>query len=131
MSFKVTLTLEGQEMPVLECSYTLEREISFSGQPTTVVKGGTITLEIESSEDYVFFDWIINPYKTKNGSLKFFKRNNSSVVMKELQFEDAYLVYYNERIDTSTEMPMVQTMIISANKLTTKDATHHNKWNES
>ena len=62
---------------------------------------------------------------------KFFKRNNSSVVMKELAFDDAYLVYYNERIDTATEMPMTETLIISAKKMSFKDATHDNRWNES
>ncbi|MCX6270841.1 MAG: type VI secretion system tube protein TssD, partial [Bacteroidetes bacterium] len=69
-----------------------------------------------------------NSYDRKNGALKFMKRDSESAIMKQVDFEEAYLVSFEETFSHDTGMPMVLTITLSARKMKIGDATHENEW---
>lgn len=118
--FKAVLKIEGTEFPVLKCHYVLDRDTDQKGRPATDVRGGKITIQIESSQNTLFYDWIINAFAQKSGEIEFWKRNDPSPA-KVLKFEEAYMVEYGEDFDvvgSNKEQPMVETFTVSARKMT-------------
>ena len=129
--FKAVLKVEGEEFAVLKCSYVLDRDTDQTGRPSTDVRGGKVTVQIESSQNTLFYDWVINPYAQKGGEIEFYKRNDPSP-SKVLKFEEAYMVEYGEDFDvvgSNKEQPMVETFTVSARKLTL-GGTFEKKWPE-
>lgn len=129
--FKATLKIEGKEFNVLKCYYVLDRDTDLSGRPSTDVRGGKVTLTVESSGETVFYDWMINAYAQKDGEIEFYKRNDPTPA-KVLKFAEAYMVEYGEDFDvagSNKDQPMVETFTVSARKLTL-GGTFEKKWPE-
>ncbi len=117
--FKATLKVEGKEYKVLQCNYEVDRDIDQSGRPSTDVRGGTVSLVIESSHDTAFWDWMIDGYAQKNGEVEFYKRNDPSPA-KVLKFEEAYMIRCGEAFDITgpdKEQPMIERLTVSARKI--------------
>ncbi len=127
MSFKARLKIEGTEYRVLHCSFSIQRDIDFSGRPSSDIRGGTVHFELESSEDTSLIAWICSPTQLKAGSIEFYKRD-SDATMKVLEFADAYLVSFTETFDHVGDSPMKMSCVISARELTMNDANIENEW---
>jgi hypothetical protein len=56
MSFKSKLKVGGKELNILNASYDLHQEVDASGRPSSVTRGGTIYLTVESTGDSFFFE---------------------------------------------------------------------------
>lgn len=133
MSFDAKMKVDGTTFRVLRCNYQLERDTSRTGVPTNKLRGGKITVSLESSTSTFFFDWVINQYATKNGEIQFTKRNDPEAPAKVLKFEEAYLVEYGEDFNVSgggeREQPMVETFVLSARDITMDPGgTFKNDW---
>jgi hypothetical protein len=128
MAFKSKFTVDGKEFNVLSCSYHLYQETDVTGRPSSVTRGGKITVTVESTDDTSLFAWMTNSYDRKGGSVKFFKRDSESAIMKQVDFEEAYLVGFEETFTHNTEMPMVLTVTLTAKKMTVGSASHENEW---
>jgi hypothetical protein len=48
--------------------------------------------------------------------------------MKELSFEDGYIIQYNEGLSIVGNTPMTLSFVISARKLKIGNAEHENDW---
>ncbi|GAB3318786.1 hypothetical protein GCM10027299_10710 [Larkinella ripae] len=94
MSFKATLTVEGKSFNVLQCSHFLKQK-SERGKVTSGVRGGSITLIIDSSDEELFGSWATSPTAKKNGEIVFNRIDQQSALQK-LEFEDAYALFYFE-----------------------------------
>ncbi len=128
MSFNATLSIDGgADVRVLHASYALNRDVDSTGRPSSMIRGGTVQIEVESTEDTSLFTWMVDQYSTKNGKITFFKRD-SKTKMKELSWENGYIVQFSESIDSIGENPMTIHFVISAQKITVGDATHENPW---
>lgn len=128
MSFNATVSIDGgAEVRVLHASYALNRDVDSTGRPSSLIRGGTVQIEIESTEDTSLFAWMIDQYSTKNGKITFNKRD-SKTKMKELTWENGYIVTFSESIDSVGENPMTIHFVVSAQKITVGDATHENPW---
>lgn len=128
MSFNATVSIDGgAEVRVLHASYALNRDVDSTGRPSSMIRGGTVQIEIESTEDVSLFAWMVDQYSTKNGKITFFKRD-SKTKMKELSWENGYIVTFSESIDSIGENPMTIHFVVSAQKITIGDATHENPW---
>ncbi|MFN0030960.1 MAG: type VI secretion system tube protein TssD [Flavobacteriales bacterium] len=128
MSFNAMLSIDGgAEVRVLHASYALSRDVDSTGRPSSLVRGGTIQIEVESTEDTSLFAWMVDQYTTKNGKITFYKRD-SKTKMKELSWENGYIVQCSESIDSIGENPMTIHFVVSAQKITVGDATHENPW---
>jgi len=128
MAFKTRLTIGSKEFDVLQCSFSLSRDIDAKGRPSSGVYGGTIQLELESTEDTSIIESMVNnQYKALSGKITF-KRGEEDAKMKELSFEDAYIIQYTEGIVANDNTPMSLSFVLSARKLTLGNAEHINDW---
>jgi hypothetical protein len=128
MSFKARLSIDGKDFNILEANYHLFQETDLTGRPSSVTRGGTIHVTIESTDDTTMADWMINSFDRKKGALKFFKRDSETAIMKQVDFEEAYLVDFNETFSHDTNNPMVLALKISAKKINIGGAAHENEW---
>lgn len=128
MSFKAKLKLGGKEFDVLHCSYTFRRDVDAKGRPASGVYGGTVQVEIESTDDTSVLESMLNNiHKSQKGSVTFQKREEDSK-MKELTFEDAYIIQYSESLDSVGSNPMRINFVLSARTLKIGNAQHQNEW---
>lgn len=128
MSFKATLNFSGKNYDVLHCSYSLYRDVDMKGRPTSGVYGGKIEVEVESNEDTSIIESMVNnQFKPVNGTLTIKKRDEDAK-MKEITFEEAYIVNYSESIHAYSDSPMSLNFQISAKQIKIGNADHENDW---
>ena len=113
MSFKAKFTVDGKDYRVFHCSYSLQQDVDKTGRPSSEVRGGTIQLEVESTEDAGLAAWMMDAFKHKDGKITFFKRD-SEQKMKEVSFKNGYIVNYSETFTNMGDNPMSQHFVISA-----------------
>ncbi len=109
-------------------SYSLHQESDVEGRPSAVTRGGQIRVSVKSLNDgnTELFEWVCDPYTTKGGTIKFEKRDGTP--MKELKFEDAYLVEYEEVYDSIDAGSQIEEFTISAKKIDIGGVYHENSW---
>ncbi|MFD2909846.1 type VI secretion system tube protein TssD [Flavobacterium ardleyense] len=127
MSFKSKLKVGGKELNVLSASYDLNQEVDASGRPSSVTRGGTIFLTVESTGDSFFFEWMTNNFERKDGSIQYVKRDTDAK-LKELVFKEGYLVKYKESFDATGSNPLIETFTISAKEISMGGGEHVNEW---
>lgn len=127
MSFKAKLKVGGNEYNVLNCSYGLSQETDATGRPSSVTRGGMISIEVESTSDTSLSDWMFNNFEMRSGSIVFLKRDTEAT-SKELNFSDAYAVKYNENFDSTGKNPMIERIQISAREISIGNGEHRNEW---
>jgi hypothetical protein len=128
MAIKATLSLDGgEEIRLLHVSFALNRAVDHTGRPSGETRGGTVTMEIESTDDTTVLQWMMDPWMQKNGTVKFSKKDADSK-MKELKFEKAYCIAYAESIDAIGDNPMTVNFTVSSEKLSVGEASFKNPW---
>lgn len=127
MSFKAKLKVAGKEHNVLSCTYDLNQEVDATGRPSSITRGGRITLTIESTGESSFFEWMVNNFERKDGSVVFSKRDTDAK-LKEVEFKEGYLVKYKENFEAANTSPMIETFTISAKEIKVGNGEHVNEW---
>lgn len=128
MSFRAHVEIAGKELDVLFCTFELSRETDAKGSPTSGVYGGRVTMEVESTEDTSLVELMVNSqFKPFDGTVTYKKREEDAK-MKELSFKNAYVVYYKEELNVTSDRAMNIRFTISAEELTLGNATHENRW---
>jgi hypothetical protein len=127
MSFKAKFKAAGKELNVLDAQYKMHQEVDATGRPSSITRGGQITLTVESNQETGLFEWMCNNFERKDGSIVFFKRD-SDATMKELKFKEGYLIGFEERFHASNNNPLSTTFTISAKEITMGNGTHKNEW---
>lgn len=88
MSFKCKLNVAGKERNIVSVDYGMLQETDVTGRPSSVTRGGKITITVESTGDTDLFEWMTNSFERKDGSIIFLKRD-SEATLKELKFKEA------------------------------------------
>ncbi|MBO9592010.1 phage tail protein [Niabella pedocola] len=127
MSFKAQLEVAGKKVNVLDMNYALNQETDATGRPSSITRGGKITLTVESTGETNFFEWMCNNFERKDGKIVFTKRD-SDATMKELNFKEGYLVQYRENFNSTSDNPITETFTISAKEISMGNASHVNQW---
>jgi hypothetical protein len=127
MSFKAKFKAAGKELNVLDAQYSLHQEVDPTGRPSSITRGGQITLTVESNQETDLFEWMCNNFERKDGSVVFIKRD-SDATLKELKFKEGYLIGFEERFHSSNTNPMTTTFSISAKEISMGSGTHVNEW---
>lgn len=127
MAYRAALEVDGSKFRVRHCTYSLHQNIDENGRPSTQVMGGTIQIEVESSDDTALVDWMIDPTGKKSGKIEFSKTDEEGV-LKVVEFEDAFLTSYTENMDAISNVPMTENLVISCKKLTSNGVSHENIW---
>ncbi len=127
MAFKAKLKLNDNEYDVLSCDYSFHRDVDLKGRPESNVYGGEIRFLVESNDDTNIVAQLINQFKPVSGSVTFYK-GIEAATMKELSWENGYIVKYHETFDTAGEEPMKIHFEISAEKIMMGSETINHKW---
>ncbi|ATA90320.1 hypothetical protein CAPN001_14910 [Capnocytophaga stomatis] len=130
MAFSSTLNLGGKEYDILDCKYSLRRDVDSKGRPSSNIYGGRITVRVESTADTTIIEQMVNMYKPFSGSIVF-KKGDEDAKMKELSFENAYIIEFEEGIDTVGTTPMSLCITISAQIIKIGNAEHQENWPKS
>ena len=110
MSFKCKLNVAGKERNIVSVDYGMLQETDVTGRPSSVTRGGKITITVEST-----------------GDTDLFKRD-SEATLKELKFKEAYIVKYKEDFDAAGDNPLTETFTLSAKEIEMGTAKHTNEW---
>ncbi len=129
-SFKADLKIDNELYRILHCSYEITQETDAEGKPASVVRGGIINLDIESSGDTKIAETMVDSTKRISGSIIFYK-DDSNATMKELKFEEAYVVGYKESFNSTGDGPMTEHFKLSAWKITIGEMEFKKDWIES
>ena len=128
MAFRAELKMGGKTHDVLTCTFNMSRDTDAKGRPSSNVYGGRITFEVESTADTSIIEAMVNSqFKPFAGTVTF-KKHDEDAKMKELSFENGYIVHYQEGIDANGENPMVIKFTISAETIKLGNAEHDNRW---
>ena len=127
MAFKANLKFEGKEYDVIQCSYSFHRDVDLKGRPSSNVYGGSIILEVESTEDTTVFTQMVNQFKPSSGTITFNKGHEESK-MKELSWENGYVVKYSESLDVVGREPMSIRFEVSAERIKMENVEIEQKW---
>ena len=128
MSFKAVLEFEGNEYQVLYSKIDMTRHVDGKGAVSSEIKGGRINLKVKSTENTTVIEQAVNSqHKPVSGVIKYYKAD-SEQVMKELKFENAFIVFFSEQLDALAETPMTTEITFSAEKYSVGNATLDNNW---
>lgn len=127
MSFKAIFEVSGKKYNILNVNYSLAQETDPTGRPSAQTRGGRIELTIESTGETDIFEWMTNSFERKDGKIVFLKKDSRST-LKELIFNEGYVVKYKENFNSVGRNPLTETFIISAKSIKIGTAKHVNDW---
>lgn len=127
MAFRATLTLGGKEFDVLDCSYSLNRDVDSKGRPASNIYGGIVKVHVESTEDTTILEQMVTQFKPISGNIVF-KKGDEEAKMKELEFENGYIISFEEDIDVVGSRPMSIKFAVSAQVLKIGGAQFEQNW---
>lgn len=127
MSFKAKFKAGSIEQNVLSCSYSLHQEVDPTGRPSSISRGGQITIEVEGTNSTELFEWMCNSFERKDGSVIFIKRD-SDATLKKLKFKEGYLINFSETFSSTSSNPLNILFTISAKEIQMGSGTHTNEW---
>lgn len=129
MFFEAKFKVKDKEYNVLRAEYGFEQGTDEYGQPTTVVRGGKITITVQATEDVFLSEWVVDPHMRNEATLTYLKRTEAGATAKEITFIDAYCVGYTETFDAKQkDNPTIETITISAKGVNINDVEHRNEW---
>lgn len=127
MAFKATLTMGGKEFDVQKCNYELKRDVDSKGRPSSDIYGGVIDITLESTEDTSIIEAMVNQFKPGSGNVVF-NRGDEESKMKELIWENGYIISFKEGIDVVGKQPMSLSFRVSAQVLKIGEAQIEQSW---
>ncbi len=127
-SFRASLEIGGKEFDVLYSEYVFSRDTDKKGKVSSGVFGGRITVEIESTADTSVIEAMLNSqFKSTEGKVVY-KKTDEDAKMKEIEFKNAYIVYYKEILDVNNDVPMRIRFTLSAEEMSVGNAAIDNRW---
>lgn len=127
MSFRATLKFNQKEYDVLECTYNLKRDVDSKGRPASNIYGGLIKVRIESTDDTQILENMINQFKPVQGSVTF-NKDDEEAKLKELIWENGYVVDFEESINVVGATQMEIRFTISAQIIKMGGAQFEQNW---
>lgn len=129
MSFRANLNFEGEDFDVIKCDYTIERDVDSKGRPSSNLYGGKVHITVESTSKISLFDKMASQFKPNTGTIAF-KKDDEDATLKELKWENGYIIGIEEGMTIVGDTPMLTTITISAQSLSIGDAVFEQNWPE-
>ncbi|MDR1222188.1 MAG: type VI secretion system needle protein Hcp [Tannerella sp.] len=127
MAFRAKLQFEGKDYDVLQCNYSFKRDVDLKGRPSSNVYGGNIFLEVESTDDTKIIAQMVNQFKPNTGTVTF-NRGDEEAKLKDLVWENGYIIEYDESLDVIGREPMKIKFVVSAEKIKVEGAEVDHRW---
>lgn len=121
------MSFGGKDFDVLDCSYNLKRDVDAKGRPASNIYGGQIRVHVESTEDTSILEQMTNQFKPNEGSIVF-KKGDEEAKLKELIWENGYIVEFEENIDVVGSKPMSTSFVVSAQVIKVGGAQFEQNW---
>jgi len=127
MAFNAQVKFDGDSYNILNCNYALHQETDATGRPSSITRGGKVTITVESTGDTKISDWAMDSYQMKSLEVNFEKRDTKATA-KVLKINDAYLVKFQENFDSTGQNPMTITFTVSAREISIGNGDFVNEW---
>lgn len=120
------LTLDNQEMTVLEQELSLHQNVDHKARVNSDVHGGMIHLVVESSHDNKnIYDWAASNNMVKDGEIVI-RSSLTSSPMRKIIFKDAHCTRYRERFMALGEDMTTITFSIAAREIISNGTSFKN-----
>ena len=131
MAFKASFKFsDSREFDVLRWDVKFNRDVDPKGRPASDIYGGTINVEVESTPDTIVLDKMFKQSQPVNGNIVF-KKADEDAKMKELVFENGYVIKYEEALSVANDYPMTIKFTISAQTVKMNEVTFTQDWPEN
>lgn len=129
MAYSSTLDLDGTLYDVLGGDVGFTRSVDVKGRPSSHVMGGQISFSVEITPKTTLVESMLNSQNKpiKKGAMKFTDAGDDSTVMREIDFENAYIVNYSESFSVGGSAYSCS-ITLSAEKITIKSAVLDQRW---
>lgn len=127
MAFRANLKFEGKDYDVLDCNYSFRRDVDLKGRPSSNVYGGNIYISVEATEDTTILAQMVNQFKQCGGTITF-NKGDEDAKMKEVVWENGYVIKYTESLDVVGREPMRIDFVVSAEKVKVEGAEVDQRW---
>ena len=125
--FNATLKFKGKEFDIRYVDYSIERDVDAKGRPASHLYGGLIRIIIESTEDTTILENMVTQFNPHNGTIEY-KKGDEEAVMKELNWEQGYIIKFKETADVEGKKAMVIDFTVSAKILKVGNAVFEQSW---
>jgi hypothetical protein len=129
MSFLAKLEIDAVEYNILDFNIKFKQDLDATSKPTGNTQGGIIKMIIEADQKTDLLSWMLSGDQTKDGKITFFRRDAMSK-MKELSFEKAYCIGYDEQFTSTNDISMKITLEIVTREMAFGEAKFLNNWIE-
>jgi len=123
--------LDGKEAELVNLSYQLDRGINDKGKPSTLVRKCQITVTIASDDGLKnsAIEWLAEGNGSKKGKKGSIVINDEEgKEFKTIEFENGFLISYNESYGYGVSDNVQETFTISAEKVSVGAAKFDFKW---
>ena len=127
MAFRAKLQFEGKDYDVLDCNYSFRRDVDAKGRPSSNVYGGNVYVTVESTDDTKIIAQMVNQFKPNSGTVTF-NKGDEEAKLKEVKWENGYIIKFNEELDVVGREPMQISFVVSAEKISVEGAEVDHKW---
>lgn len=114
-------------MNVLSCEYALNQDVDKTGRPSSITRGGTLHLVLESTDNTKLFESMVSSFDKQDSTITFFKRD-SNAKLKEINLKEGYVVNFGEGFNHVGSDPFSQKFSISAKEISIGNGKHTNDW---
>jgi hypothetical protein len=127
------LELEGAKAQIIDLGYSFARATDpEKGQPTKVVRAGTISVTIRSDEKEMngkVIAWMHQQDLPKEGKITIFKDADQTKEFKVIEFKNAYVTGYNESFNSQgSTANTIESFDISAEQITVAGNAFNMRW---
>jgi hypothetical protein len=113
--------------------YAFAQATDKEGQTTGIPRGGIITIKVKAMNDgnCELLSWMIDSSLSKDGIIEFMNSSDVKKKMKEIEFEGAYCVKFEEKWNDTTkadDLAHWEEITISCKKIKNQSVSYENEW---
>ncbi|WP_452223993.1 type VI secretion system tube protein TssD [Lacinutrix chionoecetis] len=105
MSIVSKLFIEDKEFNVLRFNFNFNQQHSNNGMPSSQTTGGIFNIELESTKDALFNEWMVHDKMMKNLKIKISQTHQVSK-SRTIELLDVFCIEYKEVFDGVNNEPM-------------------------
>lgn len=127
MTFDVKVTINGTEYDAVACGFGFMRNTDEKGAPSSHITELRVRLKIKATEDTGLLEAAFTESKPLDGKYVSMK-GDEQAKMREVEFEHAYIVKYDEDFERGGDMPMTIACELTAKKVSCGNAVYEAVW---
>lgn len=125
----IILQIGDIEYPIINLHYKLFLDVDRQGWPCTPIRGGDLVMQMESSDDTMLLEKMIQKQGTINvpGQITV-TTDEYGTPLRKLQWDTAQITTYEEDLPANSSLPMLTTLVITPRTLTVNHLQLDRRW---